>query len=414
MERPCILFSFKVVEENGKRKGFRFVHFDKEDSTVAAASALNDTISKGKDLYVSIFVQKSKNDNKLQIFSNTLNPALSQEVVCYKGLELVTNITEACNNHVFGQIVLLLVHSFSDTTMIRLLEKYANLKGLQDGHFRQEEEVFAMLIHKYRNDPLKIKEIISMVTNSLTSLLNLEIDFKILLQDGTITASILFFLVYGMHFKEQWKSRTTPYVTVPEQHCVSHQVFSYVIGKRWILVELELHHKKTGRRIQMLTFGSEEVIVFRPNLRVDGASVYAWLYDYGRICKVLVAAGVISFGCCWCYFFACSSGRMSIIFIFAWSLHICLTVSVSWQNELFKFLELDTTQPPYVFKCQLYTLTEVMKDMVEALCLLRSSKSSMHNIGVAYDGLKFNDFNDSERIAVFNIQYRLVPSISLF
>ncbi|RXH95996.1 hypothetical protein DVH24_008496 [Malus domestica] len=258
MERPCILFSFKVVEENGKRKGFRFVHFDKEDSTVAAASALNDTISKGKDLYVSIFVQKSKNDNRLQIFSNTLNPALSQEVVCYKGLELVTNITEACNNHVFGQIVLLLVHSFSDTTMIRLLEKYANLKGLQDGHFRQEEEVFAMLSHKYRNDPFKIKEIISMVTNSLTSLLNLEIDFKILLQDGTITASILFFLVYGMHFKEQWKSRTTPYVTVPEQHCVSHQVFSYVIGKRWILVELELHHKKTGRCIQMLTFGSEE------------------------------------------------------------------------------------------------------------------------------------------------------------
>ncbi|KAM1113119.1 hypothetical protein EV2_047045 [Malus domestica] len=234
-----------------------------------------------------------------------------------------------------------------------------------------------------------------------------------------------------MHFKEQWKSRTTPYVTVPEQHCVSHHVFSYVIGKKWILVLLELHHKKTGRRIRMLTFGSEELIVFRPNLRVDGASVYAWLYNYEGICKVchklkvilldnmahinvLVAAGVISFGCCWCYFFACSSGSMYITFVFAWSLYICLTVNVSWQNELFKFLELDTTQPPYVFKCQLYTLTEVIKDMVEALGLLRPSKSSMHNIGVAYEGLKFNDFNDSERMTVFNILYRLVPSISLF
>ncbi|KAM1749708.1 hypothetical protein COP2_010689 [Malus domestica] len=254
------------------------------------------------------------------------------------------------------------------------------------------------------------------------------ISFK---EDGTTTTSILFFLVYGMHFKEQWKSRTTPYMTVTEQHCVSHHVFSYVIGKRWMLVELELHHKKTGRRIQMLTFGSEEVIVFRPNLRVDGASVYAWLYDYGRICKVshqlkvilldnmahinvLVAAGVISFGCCWCYFFACSSERMSNIFVFAWFLHICLTVSVSWQNELFKFLELDTIEPSYEFKCQLYTLTEVMKDMVEALGLLRSFKSSMHNIGVANDSLKYSDFNDSERIAGFNIQYRLLPSISLF
>ena len=65
------------VEENGKRKGFGFVQFDKEDSAMAAASALNDTISKGKNLYVSIFVHKSNNDNRLRIFSNTLNPALS-------------------------------------------------------------------------------------------------------------------------------------------------------------------------------------------------------------------------------------------------------------------------------------------------------------------------------------------------
>ncbi|CAN6711248.1 unnamed protein product [Malus baccata var. baccata] len=48
----------------------------------------------------------------------------------------------------------------------------------------QEEEVFAILNHKHRNDPLKIKEIISMVANSLTSLLNLEIEFKIFFARG--------------------------------------------------------------------------------------------------------------------------------------------------------------------------------------------------------------------------------------
>ncbi|KAM1126225.1 hypothetical protein ACFX2B_040934 [Malus domestica] len=155
MERPCILLSFTVVEENGKRKGFGFVQFDKEDSAMPATSALNATISKGKNLYVSIFVQNSKNDNKLRIFSNTPNPVLYQEVVCYTGLQLAKNITEACNNRVFGQIVLLLVQIV--TTLIRLLEQYANLKGHQDGHFRQEEEVFAILSCKHRNDHLKIK-----------------------------------------------------------------------------------------------------------------------------------------------------------------------------------------------------------------------------------------------------------------
>lgn len=34
-------------------------------------------------------------------------------------------------------------------------------------------------------------------------------------------------------------------------------------------------------------------------------------------------------------------------------------VSVKWQKELFKDVEVDTTQPPYVFKCQLYDLTGV-------------------------------------------------------
>ncbi|KAG6669202.1 hypothetical protein I3843_01G218700 [Carya illinoinensis] len=36
-----------------------------------------------------------------------------------------------------------------------------------------------------------------------------------------------------------------------------------------------------------------------------------------------------------------------------------ITVSVKWQKELFKDVEIDTTQSPYVFKCQLYDLTGV-------------------------------------------------------
>ncbi|XP_047961225.1 ubiquitin carboxyl-terminal hydrolase 6 [Salvia hispanica] len=36
-----------------------------------------------------------------------------------------------------------------------------------------------------------------------------------------------------------------------------------------------------------------------------------------------------------------------------------LKVSVKWQKELFSNMEIDTTQPPYVFKCQLYDLTGV-------------------------------------------------------
>ncbi|KAK6264195.1 hypothetical protein SCA6_019629 [Theobroma cacao] len=36
-----------------------------------------------------------------------------------------------------------------------------------------------------------------------------------------------------------------------------------------------------------------------------------------------------------------------------------LTVSVKWQKEVFKAVEIDTSQPPYVFKCQLFDLTGV-------------------------------------------------------
>lgn len=36
-----------------------------------------------------------------------------------------------------------------------------------------------------------------------------------------------------------------------------------------------------------------------------------------------------------------------------------LTVSVKWQKEFFPSVEIDTTQSPYVFKCQLFDLTGV-------------------------------------------------------
>ncbi|RXH81486.1 hypothetical protein DVH24_034907 [Malus domestica] len=151
MERTCVLISFNVVDENGKRKGF----------------GVGRTARAGQyGLVTSMYTESNR--------------------------DLVAAVRRAgeLDLPVFGQIVLLLVQIV--TTMIRLLEEYANLKGLQDGHSRQEAEVFAILSHKHRNDPLKIKEIISMVANSLTSFLNLEIEFKFpLKKDGTTTASIL-------------------------------------------------------------------------------------------------------------------------------------------------------------------------------------------------------------------------------
>ncbi|KAB2617981.1 phytosulfokine receptor 2-like [Pyrus ussuriensis x Pyrus communis] len=43
------------------------------------------------------------------------------------------------------------------TAIIRLLEESANLKGLEDGHFGQEQDMFAILSCKHINDALKIK-----------------------------------------------------------------------------------------------------------------------------------------------------------------------------------------------------------------------------------------------------------------
>ncbi|RWW88629.1 hypothetical protein BHE74_00002477 [Ensete ventricosum] len=44
-----------------------------------------------------------------------------------------------------------------------------------------------------------------------------------------------------------------------------------------------------------------------------------------------------------------------------WSIYdaFCHTVSVKWQKEVFPAVEIDTSQPPLVFKCQLYALTGV-------------------------------------------------------
>jgi len=42
-----------------------------------------------------------------------------------------------------------------------------------------------------------------------------------------------------------------------------------------------------------------------------------------------------------------------------WILSFFSVVSVKWQKELFKDVEIDTSQPPYVFKGQLFDLTGV-------------------------------------------------------
>ncbi|XP_022715068.1 polyadenylate-binding protein 6-like isoform X2 [Durio zibethinus] len=52
------ILSCKVVEENGKSKGFGFVQFDSEASAMTALTALHDTMLEGRKLYVSKFVKK--------------------------------------------------------------------------------------------------------------------------------------------------------------------------------------------------------------------------------------------------------------------------------------------------------------------------------------------------------------------
>ncbi|XP_050234323.1 uncharacterized protein LOC126682630 [Mercurialis annua] len=54
------VLSCKIVEENGKSKGFGFVQFDSEDSALTARTALHDTVLKEKKLYVSRFVRKTE------------------------------------------------------------------------------------------------------------------------------------------------------------------------------------------------------------------------------------------------------------------------------------------------------------------------------------------------------------------
>ncbi|KAL6996373.1 hypothetical protein U1Q18_006502 [Sarracenia purpurea var. burkii] len=54
------ILSCKVVEEHGKSKGFGFVQFDSEDSSMAAVNSLHGSVLEGKKLYVSKFVKKSE------------------------------------------------------------------------------------------------------------------------------------------------------------------------------------------------------------------------------------------------------------------------------------------------------------------------------------------------------------------
>ncbi|KAK8524873.1 hypothetical protein V6N13_015871 [Hibiscus sabdariffa] len=54
------ILSCKIAEENGKSKGFGFVQFESEESSMAAMTALHDTMLIGKKLYVSKFVRRSE------------------------------------------------------------------------------------------------------------------------------------------------------------------------------------------------------------------------------------------------------------------------------------------------------------------------------------------------------------------
>ncbi|KAD1774775.1 hypothetical protein E3N88_42316 [Mikania micrantha] len=73
---------------------------------------------------------------------------------------------------------------------------------------------------------------------------------------------------------------------------------------------------------------------------------------------VLVAdsfASQYAFSKQYCKMWACSSFVDSELVV----LPHCTVLSVKWQKELYSAVEIDTNQPPYVFKCQLYDLTGV-------------------------------------------------------
>lgn len=67
-------------------------------------------------------------------------------------------------------------------------------------------------------------------------------------------------------------------------------------------------------------------------------------------------------------------------------------MSVKWQKEVFPAVEIDTSQPPYVFKCQLYDLTGVpperQKIMVKGgllkVCRLLEYGSPVHHAAVTW------------------------------
>ncbi|XP_074342766.1 polyadenylate-binding protein 6-like [Apium graveolens] len=76
------ILSCKVAEENGKSKGFVFVQFDSEDSTLSAIAALHQSFLEGKQLYVSKFIKKRERENACEEsnFINLYVKYLSEDV----------------------------------------------------------------------------------------------------------------------------------------------------------------------------------------------------------------------------------------------------------------------------------------------------------------------------------------------
>ncbi|KAL8120914.1 hypothetical protein AgCh_017911 [Apium graveolens] len=77
------ILSCKVAEENGKSKGFGFVQFDSEDSSLSAIAALHQSFLERKQLYVSKFIKKSERENACEEsnFTNIYMKYLSEDVI---------------------------------------------------------------------------------------------------------------------------------------------------------------------------------------------------------------------------------------------------------------------------------------------------------------------------------------------
>lgn len=70
-------------------------------------------------------------------------------------------------------------------------------------------------------------------------------------------------------------------------------------------------------------------------------------------------------------------------------------MSVKWQKKVFPDMEVDTSQSPYVFKCQLYDLTGVpperQKIMVKGGLLKVITMNRLFILLVLYNGKSLHD-----------------------